>query len=676
VTPSTCRRILRLRAVSSLLFAAACVCAPLHAHTLHAQAFDATNLNEPIKIGTEGVTQFGDDPAWSRTDFDDSKWLPVDGKIRLRDYFPGKHADIVWRRLHIRVSPQQTHLALQAYSISQAFEVYVNGQKLIVSGRVEPYVAYTRKARLIVRIPPEQLRTGSLTIAIRARAPRTWWTSLAPAFNGPMLTLGYETSLRNQSLLRGIGESAATFLENLLAFDVGLVALALFSSQRQRTEYFWIFVLGMANIAFLPLLYVSFSRNIPASVWAFNECMEYLIFLSILLTVQAFLRKPFGWIIWLGSLLAVLVATACDLAFLYGILPATFNGFVQAPEAIVGGVVLPILVVRQLRRGDHEAGILLIPILSYSLYLYAVVGLSSLLLVPALTQTAANGLQRIGAFPTGILSIGLGDVGVFSFYLSLAIIIVLRATRMSREQAVLEGEIAAAAEVQQIIVPEQAENIPGFAIESVYQPARQVGGDFFQILPSPNGGLFLVVGDVAGKGLPAAMQVSVLVGAIRTAAVYSQSPSEVLAQLNQRLVGRTHGGFSTALAAHIAPDGLVTIANAGHLSPYLDGHEIELPGAVPLGIESDITYEATQFLLPQGSRLTFYSDGVVEAQNPQGELFGFERAQAISTQPAATIAEAAKQFGQSDDITVVTIEHLAPLAHPAAIPTAPILVPA
>jgi serine phosphatase RsbU (regulator of sigma subunit) len=167
--------------------------------------------------------------------------------------------------------------------------------------------------------------------------------------------------------------------------------------------------------------------------------------------------------------------------------------------------------------------------------------------------------------------------------------------------------------------------------------------------------LLLVVGDVAGKGLPAAMLVSVLVGAIRTAASYSQSPSEVLSQLNERLLGRTHGGFSTALAAHITADGWVIVANAGHLSPYLDGREIELPGALPLGIVGNPTYETTQFHLPHGGRLTFYSDGVVEAQNQKGELFGFDRAKGLSTQPAAAIVEAAVQFGQSDDITVVAI---------------------
>jgi len=176
--------------------------------------------------------------------------------------------------------------------------------------------------------------------------------------------------------------------------------------------------------------------------------------------------------------------------------------------------------------------------------------------------------------------------------------------------------------------------------------------------------------------LPAAMLVSVLVGAIRGVAQYTNDPAEVLASLNDRLVGRTQGGFSTALAARIAADGGVIIANAGHLSPYLDGREVELQGALPLGVVKNSAYQVTHFHLPQGSRLTFYSDGVIEAQNAKGELFGFERGRAISVQSAAAIVEAARQFGQEDDITVVTIERLAAGEESTGAGTARILVTA
>jgi len=223
------------------------------------------------------------------------------------------------------------------------------------------------------------------------------------------------------------------------------------------------------------------------------------------------------------------------------------------------------------------------------------------------------------------------------------------------EMAVLEAEMLAARQVQQVLLPE-SESFPGYAVESAYKPAKQVGGDFFQILPVGEYGLVIVFGDVAGKGLPAAMLVSMLVGAIRTTIEDTQDPVLILRKLHERLVGRTGGGFATALAARIDHDGAVSIANAGHLSPYLDGEEIELPGALPLGVMKGGQYETRHFELPAGSRLAFFSDGVVEAQNQRGELFGFDRARAISTQPVAAIVEEAVHFGQFDDITVVTVE--------------------
>jgi serine phosphatase RsbU (regulator of sigma subunit) len=216
--------------------------------------------------------------------------------------------------------------------------------------------------------------------------------------------------------------------------------------------------------------------------------------------------------------------------------------------------------------------------------------------------------------------------------------------------------MAAARQVQQVILPDPHQSFPGYVVDSAYKPARDVGGDFFQILPVEEGGLLFVIGDVAGKGLPAAMLVSMLIGSVRATAEDTHDPVVLLLKLHRAIAGRTPDGFATALAALITNEGRVTLANAGHLSPYLDGKEIELPGALPLGIGGGGAYEAVQLTLQPGSRLTFVSDGVVEAQKASGELFGFDRTQAMSRESAAKIVETAVQFGQSDDITVVTIE--------------------
>lgn len=223
------------------------------------------------------------------------------------------------------------------------------------------------------------------------------------------------------------------------------------------------------------------------------------------------------------------------------------------------------------------------------------------------------------------------------------------------EMTLLESEMIAARHVQEVILPNQAEPLLGFHVECVYRPARQVGGDFFQILPASNG-LLIVFGDVSGKGLPAAMLVSMLVGSIRATADFSSEPTFLLRKLHEHLLGRCSDGFSTALAAYISSTGTVSIANAGQLPPYCNGQEIELGGALPLGISGGGDFKAVQFDLLPGGRLTFVSDGVVEAQGRDGELFGFDRTKRLSMNSAEEIAEAAIKFGQSDDITVLTVE--------------------
>jgi hypothetical protein len=175
-----------------------------------------------------------------------------------------------------------------------------------------------------------------------------------------------------------------------------------------------------------------------------------------------------------------------------------------------------------------------------------------------------------------IAAVSLGYTGFFYVSVREA----LRYVKTRTENVLFEREMAAARQVQQVILPNPHQSFPGFAIESVYRPAREVGGDFFQILPVGDGGLLFVIGDVAGKGLPAAMLVSLLVGSIRATAEHTHDPVCLLGKLHQRISGHTGDGFTTALAAFIADDGLVTLANAGHLSPYLDGEEIELPGAL------------------------------------------------------------------------------------------------
>jgi serine phosphatase RsbU (regulator of sigma subunit) len=176
---------------------------------------------------------------------------------------------------------------------------------------------------------------------------------------------------------------------------------------------------------------------------------------------------------------------------------------------------------------------------------------------------------------------------------------------------------------------------------------------------SRGGSRILLAGDVSGKGLDAAMLVAVIIGALRREP--SREPGTILANLNCVLLSGKRQGFVTCCCLRIEPDGAMTVCNAGHVAPYIDGRELSLPNALPLGIV-ETSYEETRVALTPGCQITIVSDGVIQAATAKGELFGFERTAAISLKPANAIAEAARAWGQNDDITVVTVQRTAACA--------------
>jgi serine phosphatase RsbU (regulator of sigma subunit) len=218
-----------------------------------------------------------------------------------------------------------------------------------------------------------------------------------------------------------------------------------------------------------------------------------------------------------------------------------------------------------------------------------------------------------------------------------------------------------AREIQQVLIPETLPALAGYAVTSAYQPALEVGGDFFQILSNPDGSTTVALGDVSGKGLKAAMNVSMIVGVLRALADSSSSPREILEALNRCLCGRMQGGFTTSLILRLDPDGTVTLANAGHLPPFLNDRELLLEGSLPLGLVNVAIYDEKVLQLAPGDHLSLFTDGLLEARNSSGELYGFDRLYSLlARRPTAQQAtEAAVKFGQDDDITVLTVTRLA-----------------
>ncbi|MDE3149925.1 MAG: serine/threonine-protein phosphatase, partial [Acidobacteriota bacterium] len=253
--------------------------------------------------------------------------------------------------------------------------------------------------------------------------------------------------------------------------------------------------------------------------------------------------------------------------------------------------------------------------------------------------------------PAGPFEIDVRSVPLVIFVFVTLLVLYLRYRDEQARQAAIDQDLAAARRMQEQLLAGSAEKPAGFAVDAVYRPAREVGGDFYRTVPAEDGSLLVIVGDVSGKGLDAAMLVAVILGSLANET--HRSPASLLAYLNQAVIGRTNGGFITACCARFHPDGRVLLANAGHISPYLDGRELPLENGLPLGISPHAAYAEAE--IQATSALTFLSDGVVEARDARGELLGFERMAALTTKPAAEIADAAQRWGQEDDITVLTV---------------------
>jgi predicted ester cyclase len=251
----------------------------------------------------------------------------------------------------------------------------------------------------------------------------------------------------------------------------------------------------------------------------------------------------------------------------------------------------------------------------------------------------------------------------------------LEQERIERER--VEQELKVARSIQQASLPKEVPELTGWKISPLYQPAREVGGDFYDFHLLSEGRIGLAVGDATGKGVPAALVMSTTCGMLQVTAqaLDSSSPGEVLAQVNEALLARIPANmFVTCFYAVLDPESAtLRYANAGHDLPYLwhsgECEELRARG-MPLGLMSGMGYEENEIELDAGGAALFYSDGLVEAHDPKGEMFGFPRLQALVAEhgEAPSLEDllleelytfVGEGWEQEDDITLLTLRRSA-----------------
>jgi len=642
-------------------------------------------------VPLDGLWQFhlGDDPAWATQNFDDSNWEQLTADQGWGAQGHDSYQGYAWYRRHIRVvteSGATPEFALLVPKVEDAYDLYWNGVLVGTYGRMPPHPVW------YYHPPPHTFGLGPMRDGVLAI--RVWKAPLSSFDAG---TLGGFEEVPILGSPRDIGASKAVsdyawMRSHQLAFAVLflyvlVVVLGFVGWLRDRSQWvlFW-----MAAYCFSPIfttllggmrLPISYPVAIGSEQPMFALLDIALWFLVITLLQLGDRSKLIRWV-----RIAALVDMVASVLDGFVTLPLS-NQSLQFQAQIADGILTAIVTVVEViplillasalvgrKRLDSERWVVAI---------FACFAQS----IEALQTTAEQG-ERFTHWTWGnhlgdpmftVLgnAVTLETAARILLLLSLVYAIYRNSVETRRRQGAIEQEFKNARELQQVLVPEELPPLPGFAITSAYRPAAEVGGDFFQIIPNADGSTLLILGDVSGKGLRAAMAVSLIVGATRMIAEYTSSPAEILAGLNRRLFNRMSGGFATAIAMRLDPNGNCTLATAGHPAPFLNQRGLDLPGALPLGLAPVAVYEEYCFKLQVGDHFALYTDGLLEARSHSGELYGFERLEKLfATRPSATQAtEAAVAFGQDDDITVLTLTRLAKAEESSASHSAPKLVP-
>ena len=693
---------MRLRLLAAI-WLAACGVVPLAAQPRsHAKPtppapaaiFDATGLGSPLTLNEDWRVGITADPAAAKPDFDDSTWAVRDAESFMSDVSdedetstssgaakpaaPSKKAAptshdrrYAWFRLHIKLAVGHGPLALLIQlpvSTNTSFEIDTGGPSADVfsdGALIQPEgphadapQRYQRISRIYnLNVPAAET---SLTLAVRVPYIAFGYDAYTSFFSNRTLYLGNHDDLARQLTLwsnQNLFERLPRLVYSVLLVVLALFLFALYFAQKGHTEYLW---LALHELAQAPLGFTELAGSSAhlESLWYAALAVELALISAYLFFefLVAFLSLPRRWYIrWLrytapvlasvgpGLLTLLLLRHNAAVAVLFVTLLLCSVLWMLGWSIFIFGT----LIAAALRR-NFEAGLLLIPLV------LTLIGLIEPVVTSAISESTGTPHHSALTLQAGPIPINMAAIGDFCGIFVIVLIIFFRFLRIQREQEHASNELAAARSMQELLIPREKMATPGFEVDSIYTPASEVGGDFFHVQMG-EGGMLVVIGDVAGKGLKAAMNVSMLMGALRR--TEGRGPAKILESLNRVLSGTE--SFTTCQAFWFSDNGEMVVANAGHLPPYINSQEVSLPGSLPLGVLPEVSYEEARFYLHPGDRALLLSDGVVEARRQSGELFGFDRLRNLTNQSAFYLAEAAKNFGQEDDITVLTVRRAA-----------------
>jgi Stage II sporulation protein E (SpoIIE) len=594
----------------------------------------------------------GDNPAWAAPNLDESGWQPYT-EWKLNPDQPH-----YWVRCHADLSALRgtAHPAVQV-SLAAAYQLYANGEEVGAAGNLRSG-NFSMNTIRSYPLPERLIGSEPATLAARVAFRYPGMDNFALDARAEVLRIRIGDgqmldALRAKTILAQTGE----YLTNLIAFGIlgvlGCVLFGLFLYDRSRRE---LLLLSMTCVSLAVIKAVFFGLLAMADYSISTEFVLVAVADATITTARAWFffalaRRRMPLLFW------ILIGLACALDVSHVCAPLLPSGESLRFSILCIEWLVPLYFWGQLVVNTAPFAAFWpytrIARRSRPLAVLSMVWGAVMLLFTSTFSQFGHFIGMPGLSRWAASAASLQVLVTFCVIVALMGLLFREQRRVTQERAELAGEMQAAQAIQRMLVPNTVQTLPGIQLEVAFQPMREVGGDFYQCHILPDGSQRVLLGDVSGKGAAAAMTATLVIGASKGR--QSDSPAALLQHLNRALQESEIAGFVTCVCARIAPDGALTLANAGHLPPYRNGEEIPLPPALPLGVSSDAEYAETSLHLTPGDTLTFLSDGVVEAQSPTGELFGFDRTRAISTQSAENIARAAQAHGQQDDITVLTL---------------------
>jgi hypothetical protein len=639
-------------------------------------------------VPLEGAWAFhlGDDPAWASPSLDDSQWAKITADQTWGDQGYYAYTGFAWYRYHLsinQVSGGPRDLALLIAAIDDCYELYWNGILIGKNGKLPPSPTwYTTR-------PPQTFGLGRVQSGVLA--VRVWKSLLASndhgtlgGFEGMPVLGGSEAIAAHKAQIDFMWLRGRQFDFGLNSLYALVALLSLLAWWRDRRQLLLLCMAGYTLMQPIALLISGVRIQWPFSVTVGllqpvlmirDISLWFLLLLLLKLEDSPRLMRIVRVWVW-----CFVVAFSLDglVTMAWG---SAWSRQMQIADAILTCIFTPLetlpivlVIVAVLQRKKLDSARWVVAICGFTSEMIFAIRNAATQFVRYTHWTLAD---KVNA-PLFVLNGNpITPRALANTLLLLAVVYAVYRYSIEnrRQQAALEQEFRNARELQQVLIPETLPSVPGFRVTSAYRPAQQVGGDFFQIISLEGGSTLVVLGDVSGKGLKAAMAVSLIVGAVRALAEDYPDPAQLLAQLNRRLHGRLQGAFATCLILLLKPDGRCILASAGHPAPYLNKQEIELPGALPLGVSSSTTYLQSEFTVQAGDHFALYTDGLLEARSNTGELYGFERLEGLfgARTNATDATEVAVNFGQNDDITVLTLTRLASGEEPVSLHLSPSL---